>query len=101
MPEVATLRVQRAEWRWPGGLGAFDSRRWSSRAAWHLARAHAAPSELVALLEIQAAVHISGAGVDDCASVVIVPPPPCDGTRLPGKARGGNPKIRPPNTVQS
>ena len=73
---MATLRDQRAEWEWPPELGAFDSQRWSSRAAWHLARAHAAPSKLVALREIRASIRVeSVGGVDDWGGVVIVQPP--------------------------
>lgn len=76
MPEVATLRDQRAEWPWPPGLGAFDSGRWSSRAEWHLARAHAAPNKLVALAEIRASIGVeSGGGADDRGGVVIIQPP--------------------------
>jgi hypothetical protein len=73
---MASLRNQRVECQWPAELGTFDSRRWSSRAAWHLARAHAAPSRLVALREIRASMGVdSGGEVDDGGGVVIVQPP--------------------------
>jgi hypothetical protein len=84
---MATLRNQRAEWQWPAELGTFDSQRWSSRAAWHLARAHAAPSKLVALNEIRASVREPGAEVDDRAGVVIVQPPGGDVIGLGPAAR--------------
>ncbi len=73
---VARLRDQRAESEWPGELARFDPRRWSSRAAWHLARAHAAPSKFVALQEIRASVRTPGGARDDHdrGGVVIVEP---------------------------
>jgi hypothetical protein len=71
---MAKLRDQQAEWSWPDGLATFDPERWECQAAWHLARAHAAPSKLVALQEIRASVRTPG--VDgDRAGVVIVEPP--------------------------
>jgi hypothetical protein len=41
---------------WPAELVEFDPERWSSRAAWHLARAEAASTTLDRLNEIRAAV---------------------------------------------
>ena len=66
---MASLRNQRVEWEWPAELGTFDSRRWSSRAEWHLARSHAAPSRLVALREIRASVGVESGGVVDDGAV--------------------------------
>ena len=40
---------------WPDDLVEYDPDRWSSRHAWHLARAYAAPTRLDALNEIRAA----------------------------------------------
>jgi hypothetical protein len=71
---MATLRKQEAEWRWPPELATFDPQRRECRAAWHLARAHAAPSKLVALQEIRASLGTPGA-VDRAGGVVIVGPP--------------------------
>ncbi len=58
---MATLRNQEAESDWPKELATFDPQRWECRAAWHLARAYAAPSKLVALNEIRASLGTSGA----------------------------------------
>jgi hypothetical protein len=69
---MAKLRDQQAEWEWPTGLATFDPDKWG-RAAWHLARAHAAPSKLVALQEIRASLGTPDAGGG--GGVVIVEPP--------------------------
>lgn len=72
---MAKLRAQRAEWGWPAGLATFDPDQWECRAAWHLARAHAAPSKLVALEEIRASLGTGAGGGHDRGGVVIVEPP--------------------------
>jgi hypothetical protein len=71
---IARLRKQRAEFRWPPGLATFDSQRWECRAAWHLARAYAPPSKLVALEEIKAAVRGPTGDVGRGGAVIVGPP---------------------------
>lgn len=69
---MAKFRDCEPESRWPAELATYDPDRWESQAAWHLARAHAAPSKLVALQEIRASLRTPGAGG---GGVVIVEPP--------------------------
>lgn len=70
---MAKLRYQQPEWSWPSELAAYNPKRWECKAAWHLARAHAAPNRLVALQEIRASVRTTGD--DDRGGIVIVGPP--------------------------
>jgi hypothetical protein len=64
------LRYQQPEWSWPPELATYDPERWESKAAWHLARPHAAPNLLAALQEIRASVQTTGD--DDRDGIVIV-----------------------------
>jgi hypothetical protein len=69
---MARLWEHHERFDWPAELATFDPRRWSSRAAWHLERAGAAPSKLIALQEIRASL---GKGSSDGSSVLFVEPP--------------------------
>jgi hypothetical protein len=60
MVVMAKLHYQQPEWSWPPELATYDPERWESKAAWHLARSHAAPNRLAALQEIRASVQTNG-----------------------------------------